>query len=337
MAKKRVLFYSSVTDKKLFNIQQFYRIDIMLLEKMGYEVLLSNSICDAWIFWKYDFVFAYFYRYSFFIALLAFLFRKPVFFTGGIDKLDPNWATPKEIRIQRLLFFFCYMLSRKCIIVSKTDMENVKKILRSKTKKLFYSEHTIDVDSYSVNIKNKEDFFTTILWQGDGNIYRKGVDVALKIYAKMTNEGLYPNSRFIIIGKKDKGTPILENMIKEYGLQQKVLFTDAIEESEKVAYLTKSRFYFQISRYEGFGLAPLEALCAKNIVVHSGKGGLSNPIYNYGIRFDRDADFKKEYSRLIESINKFDMNKLEKAYNIICDKYCHNRRLNDLKQIINFN
>ena len=219
MAKKRVLFYSSITDKKLFNIQQFYRIDIMLLKKMGYEVILSNSIYDAWKFWKYDFVFAYFYRYSLFIALIAFIFRKSIFFTGGIDKLDSNWASPKEIRIQRILFVLCYMLSRKCIIVSKTDMENVTNVLGSKTKKLFYSEHTIDVDLYSAEIKEKEDLFTTILWQGDGNIYRKGVDVALRIYAKMTNEGLYPNSRFIIIGKKDKGTSILESMVEEYGLQ----------------------------------------------------------------------------------------------------------------------
>ena len=69
--KKRILFYSSVQDKKLFYIQQFYRIDIEILENLGYQVLLSNKISDAWKFWKYDFVFAYFYRYAFFVTFTS--------------------------------------------------------------------------------------------------------------------------------------------------------------------------------------------------------------------------------------------------------------------------
>lgn len=331
---KRVLFYSSVTNKELFNIQQFYKIDISLLEQMGYEVILSNSIYDALKFWKYDFVFAYFYRFAFFVALIAFLFRKPIYFTGGIDKLDPHWATPKEIKIQQLFFYLCYTLATKCIIVSKTDLDNVMKFMKSNVSKLCFSEHTISVEMYSNIDKDKEDIFVTILWQGDGNIYRKGVDIALKIYSRIITDGLFPNSRFVIIGKKDKGTPILEKIVSDLGLETRVVFTDAIGELDKVNYLKQSRFYFQISKYEGFGLAPLEALCAKNIVIHSGRGGLSNPVYNYGILFDRDANFEQEYKKLLEKMNKYDNAKLNIVHSIIKEQYCHERRLNDFKNII---
>lgn len=333
MKKKRVLFYSSVTDKKLFNIQQFYRIDIVLLEKMGYDVILSNSICDAWKFWKYDFVFAYFYRYSFFIALIAFLFSKPVYFTGGIDKLDSNWASTKEKRIQQLLFFLCYIISTRCIIVSQSDMANVRNIVIGH-RKLRLSEHTIDVASYKSLINEKEELFVTILWQGAGNVYRKGVDLALKIYSRMIEDGFYQNSKFAIIGKKAEGTSILEELVANYGLKDRVYFTGAISETEKISYLEKSKYYFQLSVYEGFGLAPMEALYAHNIVIHSGRGGLSNPIYNYGILYERDDDFEKEYAKLIVSLKKFDISKLEEAHEIIKEKYCHERRLNDLKKII---
>ena len=82
--KKRLLFYSSVKSLELFKTQKFYQIDIALLEDLGYDVWLSNRIFDSLLFWKYDILFSYFYRYSFFTALFAKCFGKKTYFTGGI-------------------------------------------------------------------------------------------------------------------------------------------------------------------------------------------------------------------------------------------------------------
>ena len=70
MDQKRVLFYSSVKNKHSFKAVQFYSIDITLLEELGYKVVLSNKIYDAWLFWWIgeDFGISY--------------------FTGGLDDLD---------------------------------------------------------------------------------------------------------------------------------------------------------------------------------------------------------------------------------------------------------
>ena len=57
-----------------------------------------------------------------------------------------------------------------------------------------------------------------------------------------------------------------------------------VSEEDKINLLKRSKYYFQLSLYEGFGLAALEALCADNILIHSGKGGLANSIYSQ-IRF----------------------------------------------------
>lgn len=73
---KRILFYSSVNSLELFKTQKFYQIDISILKDLGYDVLLSNRIFDSLLFWKYDILFSYFYRYSFFAALLAKCFGK---------------------------------------------------------------------------------------------------------------------------------------------------------------------------------------------------------------------------------------------------------------------
>lgn len=65
------MFYSSVGSLELFKTQKFYQIDIALLGDLGYDVSLSNRILDSLLFWKYDILFSYFYRYSFFAALFA--------------------------------------------------------------------------------------------------------------------------------------------------------------------------------------------------------------------------------------------------------------------------
>lgn len=103
---KRILFYSSVNSLELFKTQKFYQIDISILKDLGYDVLLSNRIFDSLLFWKYDILFSYFYRYSFFAALLAKCFGKKTYFTGGIDSLDSDYASAFNYKIQALFLNF---------------------------------------------------------------------------------------------------------------------------------------------------------------------------------------------------------------------------------------
>lgn len=330
---KRVLFYSSIKDKELFNIQQFYRIDIQILEEIGYEVILSNKISDAWKFWRYDFVFAYFYRYAFFVALFAKLFGRNTYFTGGIDSLDKDLVTEKEYKIQKWFFKMCYYLSKSCIIVSKTDDKNVRALVSGK--KLSYSEHTIDSSGFDCEVKDKEDICTTIAWQATvANVKRKGVDTSLRLFAKLHKLPNYAQYKFIIIGKTGEGTEYLKKIVEELKVRDFVVFTDSITEQEKVNYLKRSKIYLQLSLFEGFGVASMEALCAKNIVVHSGKGGLSNPIYNDGICVNIDQPIEEIYKQLIKGLEVFDSHMLDHAYDNVCKNYDNARRKVDFAKII---
>ena len=150
----------------------------------------------------------------------------------------------------------------------------------------------------------------------------------------MIGDGLFPDSKFYIIGRPDAGTPILKEMIRQYGMEDRIIFTGGLPEEEKVDYLNKSRFYFQLSIYEGFGISALEALCARNIVIHSGKGGLSNPIYKDMILFDRDGDFDTEYKKLITAIKEFNTDKLDSSQKEVVNAYSNSRRENDFRQIL---
>ena len=331
--KKHVLFYSSVKTKELFNIQRFYKTDIQILENLGYGVILSNRIIDACKFWRYDFVFAYFYRYSLFVAIIAKLFGKNTYFTGGIDNLDRNLVSAREYIIQKYLFGFCYYFSKSCIIVSKTDRENVRRILNGR--KLSYSEHTIDTKQFDCELSYKQKFCTTIVWQATvANVERKGVDTTLRLFAMLHQFPQYKDYKLFIIGKKGEGTLYLQKLVSELEIEDAVVFTDSITEEEKIDYLKKSRLYFQLSKFEGFGVAAIEALCAKNIVIHSGRGGLSNPIYNDGIFVNIDQTIEQMYNVLKKDLETFEEAKLEAAHQNVCKYYDNERRKEDFSRII---
>lgn len=331
--KKHVLFYSSVKDKELFYIQRFYQIDISILEQLGYEVELSNRINDAWKFWRYDFVFAYFYRYAFFPAFIAKLFGKDTYFTGGIDALDKNLVSGREYNIQKWFFKFCYWVAKSCIIVSTTDDKNVRQLVKGK--KLSYSEHTIETEPFKCELSQKENIFVTIGWQATvGNVKRKGMDTSIRLFAELNKLPEYKEAKLFILGKAGDGTKYLEDIVKELGLEGRVVFTGSVSEEQKVDYLKRSKHYLQLSVFEGFGVAALEALCAKCIVIHSGKGGLSNPIYNNGIMVDIDNPLDVMFEELKRTLASFDVDKLEVGCREVCNRYDNERRKVDFRRII---
>ena len=328
--KKRLLFYSSVKSLELFKTQKFYQIDIALLEDLGYDVWLSNRIFDSLLFWKYDILFSYFYRYSFFTALFAKCFGKKTYFTGGIDPLDANYASPFSYRIQVLFFKLCYWVANSCIIVSQSDLKNIAKISSLK-KKLSYSEHAINTKLFFPDTP-KEKLFTTVAWMGgEGNVKRKGVDKALRIFAELKKMPAFADFKFIIMGRKGEGTTFVQSIINKYDLNDSVELKGEVSEEDKINLLKRSKYYFQLSLYEGFGLAALEALCADNILIHSGKGGLANSIYANQILFDIDKEFEDEYLKLCDRLS-FPMNRKNNDTDINC--YDIKRRKDDFRLII---
>lgn len=331
---KSILFYSSVKDKSLFQTQKFYQIDILLLERLDYNIILSNKVTDAFMFWKYDILFGYFFRWALFAAAIARLFAKKVYLTGGIDALDRNFAGEKAYNEQKRLFLWCYKFVTKCIIVSPTDMQNVKEILNGNESKLAYSEHTIETSAFKeVDMSAKEKMFTTIGWQGVVSD-RKGMDKAIELFGMLQEYPEFADYKMYILGRKGAYTPVLQKIIDDRNLTDTVIITGEVSEEEKIDYLKRSRYYFQLSKFEGFGIAALEALVAGNVVLHSGKGGLSNPIYDMHVKVNIDEPFEKQVSKIRQQLQVIDESKLVDHAKKVCAYYDNERRMNDFAEIM---
>lgn len=331
---KTILFYSSVSEKSLFRTQKFYVIDINILEQMGYNIFLSNRIYDALKFWKYDFVFGYFFRWTLFVSIIARLFGKKVYLTGGIDALDRDFAGVNAYNTQKYLFRWCYQFLTKCIIVSPTDLKHVKEILNGNDTKIAYSEHTIETSTFSdVNMDGKENLFITIGWQGHVSD-RKGIDKAIILFGLLKERREFSDFKMYILGRKGAYTPVLQKLIDDHNLNDSVFIVGEVSEEKKIDYLKRSKYYFQLSKYEGFGIAALEALVAGNVVLHSGKGGLSNPIYDMHVKVNIDEPLQQQVLTICKQLQTIDNEKLVEHAKKVCIYYDNDRRKSDFEKII---
>jgi glycosyltransferase involved in cell wall biosynthesis len=209
-------------------------------------------------------------------------------------------------------------------------LKNIFKVSSLK-KKLSYSEHTINTKLFIADVP-KEKIFTSIVWMGDeGNVIRKGVDKALRIFAGLKKIPEFVDYRFVIIGRKGEGEVLVRSIIDKYNLKGSVELKGEVSEEDKINLLKQSKYYFQLSLYEGFGLAALEALCANNIIIHSGKGGLANPIYKEQLLFDIDNDFDSE---LVKLVNKLACFTPITSYDNLLEYYDIQRRKDDFEAII---
>lgn len=283
---KTVLFYSNVKSLKFFSLQKFYKIDIDILRSMGYNVKLTSSIFSFFKFYSYDIAFLYFFRFSFFAGLISRILNKKVYFTGGIDNLDKEYSSTKNYFIQKIFFKLCYFVSNKIFIVSKSDMYNVASIMPSMKGKCVLNQHSIDVNSLLLDdFKSKRNIISTICWMvTEENVRRKGIIESIKLYNE--NPFLRNNYQYYIIGSIGKGTEKIIEYIDSYGLKENVLLLGELTETEKIKTLKGSRFYFQLSKYEGFGIAALEAFSAGCQVIHSGKGNLKHLFMDYCININ---------------------------------------------------
>lgn len=332
---KRVLFFSSTKSKKMFSIQKFYRTDILLLKDLGYKVKLSNSMLDFFAFWEYDIAFIYFYTRGFFPALIAKMFNKRTLFTGGIDNLAKDEVRKKDYIIQKVFFRLCNIVSDVNILVSNSEIKNIKNFYpKLNIAKSPISYHVIDFDAYRYNpIIKKEKLIITIAWMiREENVLRKGVDKCVHVFHELYK--LDPEYKMIIIGSIGLGTELIENLIESYNLKGPILLTGALSEAEKINLLKKSMFYLQLSSYEGFGIAAIEAMASGNVVIHSNKGGLSDTIGERGVivkSLDDHQGIAKTILRIGQLPNRD--NFIGPGIAFIELNFKYEKRLKDLKQI----
>jgi glycosyltransferase involved in cell wall biosynthesis len=294
-----VLFYSSVSDPVLFSRTGFYRVDIQALQNSGNTVTTSNRYRDALCFWKYDVLFAYFWKKTLIPALIARCLGKRVVITGGADELDAGFnASAKSRLVHSILFYLCHLICHVALIQSHSDLKNMRRIVGN-SNKLQYSPLPLPQEVMPLPTGDRKPRFVSIAWMStEANVLRKGIDRAIELLAEVRKHR--PEFELHVLGTEGPGSLFLRKKAQELGQEGAVTFLGAVSEEQKVQSLQQAQFYLQLSQYEGFGLAVLEAMVCGSVVAHSNRGGLADTAGTDGIVLPLELPTQTMAARICE-------------------------------------
>lgn len=109
---------------------------------------------------------------------------------------------------------------------------------------------------------------------------RKGVDTIIEAFSRVVNE--IPD-HLVIVGKRGWYWESVLKSVERFGLEQRIHYRDYVPFDDLVYLYNLARLFVFPSRYEGFGLTPLEAMASGTPVVSSDSSSLPEVVGDAGI------------------------------------------------------
>lgn len=129
---------------------------------------------------------------------------------------------------------------------------------------------------------------------------RKGVDTLLRAWARIAADLL--DATLVIAGKEGWATAPLHDLERALGIERRVRWTGYVADADLPALYAAADVFVFASRYEGFGLPPLEAMASGVPVVASDASSLPEVVADAGVLVppDDDEGFATAIRRVLE-------------------------------------
>jgi glycosyltransferase involved in cell wall biosynthesis len=293
-----------------FLLKNISKVDYILVSFGGYWALLPSIL--GYLFKKPTLIIMHGTDCAGFKEINYGSFRKPIL--GAVLKTSYKFAT-------RLL-----PVSESLIYTKNTYFKEYKEIQQGvkhffpklKTEWTVVS-NAVDHNEWKIDSKSErvQNMFITVMGPGQFNL--KGGNLILEAAIKC------PQFEFLFIGinEPDKKTHIPPN----------VKFLGRMNASELMIFYNQSKYYLQLSNFEGFGVALCEAMLCGCIPIVSNVNDLPNIIKDTGyILKTNNADL---LSKLLKRIVTEKNNELgQKARLNIINNYSVMKRKNELERIL---
>ena len=89
---------------------------------------------------------------------------------------------------------------------------------------------------------------------------RKNLDTCIKVYAELIRDKKFDDYQFLIVGRAGWKNEQIFELIKDLKLENKIKFVGFVTDKDLPAFYNASRLTLYLSKYEGYGLPPLESL-----------------------------------------------------------------------------
>ena len=174
-----------------------------------------------------------------------------------------------------------------------------------------YFNQEVQFDSDELKEKFKIDKENDFLLYVGGIDPRKNYAGLISIYKKLVEtyrEKGKKAPKLVFAGKisKDKEYPRLLALIKKNNLENEVVFTGFVEDSDLLKLYKACKLFCFFSLYEGFGLTPLEALASGAVVVSSNRSAMPEVLGDAALLIDPDKQDEASRS-MYELLNNKDL------------------------------
>lgn len=161
---------------------------------------------------------------------------------------------------------------------------------------------------------------------------KKGQDLLIKSIFKLKNK--YPNIQCYLAGDAyvQSDFKYLNELVKDLNMDKNIYFMGTVNDVS--LFLKEIDIFVLPSRYEGFGIAVIEAIASKLKIIVSNIGGPKEIVetIGYGYLFEKDNidDLSGKIELAIKSNDKFN---IEKAYNLASKHYDIKNMVKKLRKI----
>lgn len=327
----KVCFFARVPDKSYLERVEFYKQDINILQDLGFDVVCATRWSE--IPWNVDFFYIWWWTWAFLPLAKAFLGNRPTLITGVFDHMwqHNQWDFDLRPWWQQKLIRFALKHANANVFISQLEYKRIPGIFSVRNP--FHSPYIVDTHVYLPGDGITEDIVFTVAWMENLNAERKCIPEIIKAARKIVD--FNPKIRFIIAGEKGSYYPKLEKLLKELGLENYVIFPGVIKKEEKIKFMQRCKIYLQPTKYEGFGVAILEAMSCGAAVVTSPTGAVPEVVGDAGVLIDGTSPdaIAGAVIRLLKN-ESFRNDLGKRARNLAEVKFPYQRRKRDLKKII---
>jgi glycosyltransferase involved in cell wall biosynthesis len=318
-------------------MQEQYSIqDINILRETGFNVIIANSFRE--IPWNCDLYFSWWATGSILPLIKAKLSGKPIIVVAGGNETMIYYDSVSKKAYGYLVTPWYKKLASRLSLRFSTVVLVVSNFMINDTKKLGATNlevvhNSINTEKFNLSFHPRS--FVTSIFNLDENVIliKRGENFIKSIPFILQ---IFPEQKFIIIGKKGNAYQRLQNLISDMGIEKNVEFIGSIDNSEVIRWLQSSKVYVQISDTETFGVGIAEAMSCGTPVVVSRRGAIPEIVGDCGV-FVNHNNPESIAAGIIDSLKRNDEEIYEtglKARNRIVENFSYEKRRKSIQELI---